>query len=241
MEANYSYYDYEKSIERIDEVLNSSDSNYKDKKSIPSRSDLTFSNGFYVKATAIFIDIRDSKGLNEKHKRPTLAKIYRTYISECVAVLKGCLNINEIYIEGDGVWAVIDTPLKSDINSAFDTAAKISSLIDILNIKYKRKGYSELSIGIGLAYGDALYIKSGYKGSGINEVVWLGKGVVGEAAKLCGYGNKSWSDKELMVSSSFYNNLNDENKKLLSYNYSRDCYHGNVINLSMNEWVKKNG
>lgn len=56
---------------------------------------------------------------------------------------------------------------------------------------------------MGASYGSSLYIKAGYKGSGINEVVWLGK-LVGEAAKLCSYGNKTWSDKELMVSDVFF-------------------------------------
>lgn len=240
MEANYSSYDYLKSIERIDETLGASDANYEEKTSIPSRGLLTFSNGFYVDCSALFIDIRGSKGLSEKHRRPTLAKIYKTYISELVAVLRGHAKVSEIYIEGDCVWGIFDTPQRADVDEVFSIAAKASSLIDILNIKYKKKGYSELSVGMGASYGSSLYIKAGYKGSGINEVVWLGK-LVGEAAKLCSYGNKTWSDKELMVSDVFYSNLKDENKKLLEKNYSRDCYHGHVVDVAMNEWVSKNG
>lgn len=239
MEAKYSEYNHEKSIERIDETLNNSDTNYEDKNSIPLRSSLTFNNGFYVECAALFIDMRGSKNLSEKHKRPTLAKIYKTYISELVAVLQGHSKVSEIYIEGDCVWGVFDTPFKSDIDSLFSTAAKASSLIDTLNIKYKKKGYSEITVGIGLSYGSSLYIKSGYKGSGINEVVWLGK-LIGEAAQLCSYGNKTYNDNETMVSNVFYENLNNDNKALLSKNYNRDCYHGNVINLAMNEWVKNN-
>ncbi len=237
MEASHSHYDFKKSIERIDEILSGSDSSYEDKQSIPSRDALTYANGFYVECSAIFIDIRDSKELNSKHTKPVLAKIYKTYISELTAVLKCHTKISEIYIEGDCVWGVFDTPFKSDIDNLFSVAAMASSLIDILNIKYKRKGYSELTIGIGLSYGSSLMIKSGYKGSGINEIVWLGK-LVGEAAALCSYGNKTISDNEIMVSNAFYNNLNDENKNLLFKNYLRDCYHGNVVNDVMNCWVK---
>lgn len=240
MEATYSAYNHEKSIERIDETLNNSDANYENKKSIPLRSSLTFNNGFYVDCSALFIDMRGSKSLSEKHKRPTLAKIYRTYISELVAVLRDHSKISEIYIEGDCVWGIFDTPKKYDIDELFSIAAKASSLVDILNIKYKKKGYSEITVGIGISYGSALYIKSGYKGSGINEAVWLGK-LVGEAAQLCSYGNKTWSDEEIMVSNIFYENLNEKNKELLSKNHNRDCYHGNIVNTAMNEWVKKNG
>lgn len=239
MEAKYSDYDFLKSIERIDEILNGSDLSYEDKESIPSRDSLTFNNGFYVNCSSIFIDIRDSKSLNETHTKPVLAKIYKTYISELVAVLKGHSKVSEIYIEGDSVWGIFDTPYKNDINKLFSTCAQASSLIDILNIKYKKKGYSEITVGIGMSYGSSLFIKAGYKGSGINEVVWLGK-LIGEAAMLCSYGNKLYTDNEIMVSNVFYDNLNEDNQKLLSKNYGRDCYHGNVINLAMNEWVKNN-
>lgn len=240
MQATYSVYDYNKSIERIDEVLDNSDSSYEDKESIPLRDTLTFSNGFYVDCSVLYVDIRGSKELTDKHKRPVLAKIYKTYISELVAVLKGHSKVNEIYIEGDAVWGVFDTPKKADIDELFSIGARASSLIDILNIKYKKKGYSELKIGIGMAYGSSLLIKAGYKGSGINEVVWLGN-VVAEAALLCSYGNQTYYDFEMMVSNVIYNNLNDDNKKLLSKNYNRDCYHGVVINSLMDEWVQKNG
>src|SRR3989338_5585884 len=85
MEAKYSAYNHEESIKRIDQTLNNSDANYEDRKSIPPRNTLTFSNGFYVDCAAIFVDMRDSKSLSEKHKRPTLAKIYKTYTSKVIA------------------------------------------------------------------------------------------------------------------------------------------------------------
>jgi len=49
MKASYSAYDFTKSRERIDEILKGADANYKNKDSIPSRDDLTFTNGFNVK------------------------------------------------------------------------------------------------------------------------------------------------------------------------------------------------
>lgn len=240
MQATYSYYDFNKSVERVSETLDSSDALYEDKTTIPSRDSLTFNNGFYVKCSALFVDIRKSKDLPSKHTRPVLAKIYKTYISEVVAVMRGNLDIFEISIEGDCVWGVFDTPFKSNINNVFHTAAKISSLIDILNIKYKKKGYSAINIGIGASWGESLFIKAGYKGSGINEIVWVGE-LVGEAAKLCSYGNRNYNDAEIMVSSVFYSNLNDSNQKCLVKSSYPDCYEGNVINTTMSEWVETNG
>lgn len=238
MEAKYSYYDYEKSIERIDEILNSSDASYEDKKSIPSRDQLTFTNGYYVDASVIFIDMRGSKALAEKHTRPVLAKMYRTFISELVAVLRGHGTVFEIYIEGDAVWGVFDTPTKPDIDKVFSTAAQAASLVDILNVKLKRKNYTQVNVGIGIAYGQSLLIKAGYQTSGVNEVVWIGK-VVGEAAKLCDLAGRLWTHR-MFVSNTLYSNLNEPNQKLLSKDYVNDCYTGDVVNTTMEDWVKKN-
>lgn len=239
MKTNYSSYNLTNSLIRINDILNSSDNEYKDHNGIPSESSLTFKNGYYVDITVLFVDLRGSKELANKHKRPVLAKIYRSYISEVIAVLKSNVTINDIFIEGDGVWAVFNTTTNDHVNRVFDTAAQIASLTDILSIKFKKKGYSEIKVGIGIEDGSSLYMKAGYSGSGINEVVWIGK-VVGEAAKLCNFGSRSWMDARIMLSERIYKMLDDDYKKLCEWNNTRYCYQSNAINIYMNEWVKKN-
>lgn len=236
MEAKYSFYDFDKSMERIDAILNSSDASYEDRKEIPARAALTFSNGYYVYCSVVFVDMRGSKALAAAHTRPVLAKMYKAYISELVAVIKSHAKVSEIYIEGDCVWGVFNTPKKNDIDEVFSVAAKAASLIDVLNIKYSNKGYSEIKAGIGVSYGESLLVKAGFEGSGINEVVWLGK-LVGEAAMLCSYGSKTSADSPVMVSEVFYNNLDEQNKGFLSWNSNRKCYHGGIAYTLMNDWV----
>lgn len=186
----------------------------------------------------MFIDIRDSKELTNKYRRPSLSRIYRTYISELVAVMKDHSKVSEINIDGDCVWGVFDTPYQDDVNELFSVGAKASSVIDILNWRFEKKGYDPISVGIGLDYGRALMLKAGYKGSSINNVVWMGD-VVNRASELCSYGSKTWNDREMMVSSTFHSNLNDHNKKLLEWHQSRDCYHGWVINKDMENWLEE--
>lgn len=239
MEANYQFYDYEKSVERIQEIIDGSDASYEDKDYIPSKDDLTFNNGYYVNGSAIFVDMRGSKELANKHTRPVLAKIYKAYISELIAVMRGATSVKEIYIEGDCVWAVFDTPMKNNIDDVFEIAVKARSLVDILNVKLIKKAYSAITVGVGVSYGSSLIIKSGYKGSGVNEIVWLGK-LVGEAAKLCSYGSKTYGDYPLMLSSVFRDNMKDEYRDLLSWNAARGCYHSNSVSSEMNKWVKEN-
>jgi class 3 adenylate cyclase len=238
METNHIAYDYLKSFERIDEIIQTSDSSFEELKEIPSRDKLTYTNGFYVYCSALFIDIRDSSALPEKHTRPKLAKLYRTYLSEVVAVMNGNDDCAEISIVGDCVSGVFKTPYTRDIDGVFSTAAELSSLVDVLNCKFEKQSITSITVGIGMSYGRALMIKAGYKGSAINDIVWMGN-VLNEASNLCGYGNKGPYDRETMVSSVFYQNLNEHNQGLLEWNASRNCYHGNIVNIAMNEWYEE--
>ena len=241
MESNHTMsYDVEKSSERMDDILNSSNSNFIDKSRIPLRSELTFKNGYYVNITAIFIDIVGSSDMTDEHRRPTLAKMYRAFLSECVAIMNSEHNCKEISINGDCVWGVFDTPYKSDIDEVIYVSAKLNSMIKILNYKLRKKGYSEISIGIGIDYGRALMVKAGYSGSGINDIIWMGD-VVNSACHLC---NKAGRDfrKVIIISKTVYDNLNEHNQVLFSSYLDgwTTRYEGNIVNTGMDEWYDKN-
>ena len=238
METNHINYDVEKSSKRIDDILNASNTDFEELEEIPSRDKLTFTNGFYIKVGALFVDIRDSSDLTDEHKRPTLAKLYRSYISEVVAVINSFEDCKEINIVGDCVSAIFNARYKSQLQAMFSCSAKINSLIKILNYKLKKKNIQTISIGIGLAYGRALMVKAGYSGSSINDVVWMGD-VVNEASNLCNKSNKG-SNQCILVDGDIQCNLTDDDKKLLSYNYNEQCYEGNIINCAMEEWYNEN-
>ena len=239
--TNRISYDVEKSAERMDDILNAGSGNYCDKDSIPARSSLTYTNGFYVNVTALFIDIVGSSDMTDSSKRPTLAKIYRSFISEATAILNDTgLKCKEISINGDCVWGVFDTPYKADVDSVFSTAARLNSMIKILNYKLKKKGYTQISVGIGIDNGRALMVKAGYSGSGLNDVIWMGD-VVNSA---CHIANKAGRNgrKPIVVSSMIYSNLNEHNQKLLSNTTidGESYYSGDVINISMDNWYEEN-
>ena len=131
--TNHISYDIDKSAERIDDILSAGNGNFEDKAYLPSRSSLTYTNGYYVNVTALFIDIVGSSNMTDEHKRPVLAKTYRSFISECTAIMSAAEICKEININGDCVWGVFDTPRKADIDAVFGVAAKLNSLISILN------------------------------------------------------------------------------------------------------------
>jgi class 3 adenylate cyclase len=207
METKSSAYDVTASDVRIKDILESAES-FDEVNTIPARNSLTYSNGFYVNCTAVFIDIRGSSKLTDTHTRPVIGKIYRSYISECVAIMNADDNCKEIFITGDCVSGIFNSPFQENIVSAFETAAKLSSLIELLNWRLSNKGYQPIVCGIGIAYGRALMIQAGAKGSGVNDVVWIGD-VVNEAAHLCHEGNRGFR-KSVQVATNVFKNLTEK-------------------------------
>lgn len=238
--TNRILYDVDKSAKRIDDILDASNSNYSDKDSIPSRSSLTYTNGFYVNVTALFIDIVSSSDMTDEHRRPTLAKMYRAFISECTALMNASDQCKEININGDCVWGVFETPYKSQVDSVFSIAAQLNSLIEILNYKLEKKGYSTISVGIGMDYGRALMVKAGYSGSGLNDVIWMGD-VVNSACHLANKAERN-GKQPVVVSSVVYSNLNEHNQGIVHETTidGSTVYHGYIYNVPMREWYDEN-
>ncbi|MCF6733712.1 adenylate/guanylate cyclase domain-containing protein [Blastococcus sp. KM273129] len=240
MDSNYKDYDYVASAKRIDDYLAQPAGNFTEVDSLPDRDKLTFTNGFYANCSAIFVDIRDSSSLPNHYDRPRLAKVYRAYLSEMVAIFNSDPGTREVNIAGDAVWAVVNTPYKKDIDDVFRFAYTANSLMQLLNKKMAAAGFkTPIKAGIGASWGRALMVKAGYNGSGINDVVYMGD-VVNEAAHLAAKAHDGWQ-KPIFVSQVFYNNLNEDNQKLLAYNQTHRCYSGDVVLKSMSEWMDAQG
>ena len=240
MKSDYSAYNHFDSFNRLDEILGAKDAEFEEERnSIPSRENLTFTNGFYVNCAALCIDIRGSSQLANQHRRPTLAKIYRAYLSEAVAVMNGNPKCAEVNIVGDGVTGIFDTPYQADIDDVFAVAARLNSMIKTFNCKLRKREITTIKVGIGMSWGRALMIKAGYKGSGINDVVWMGD-VVNEATHLASQANKNVS-YPIVVSRAFHANLNEHNQSLLPHSHPlfSSYFAGNVINTEMEEWYSE--
>ncbi|MDC7104617.1 adenylate/guanylate cyclase domain-containing protein [Corynebacterium falsenii] len=239
MDGNYSPYDWTASSARIKAILDQPAGAYEEVEGLPDRDKLTFSNGFYGMCSAIFIDIRDSSGLTSKHNRPVLAKIYRSFISEMVAVLNSDPNVREVNIVGDCVWASYKTTRVNHINDVFVIAAQANTLLKLLNHHYEKAEITQLSIGIGVEYGRVLMIKAGYSGSTISDVVYMGD-VVNRAAHLAHLAGRDWGSSPVVVGDDFYANLNEHNQGLLRAQWTsgiETVYQGDPIIPQMDDWI----
>lgn len=245
MEVKNTYqYDFDASLARIDNVLNTN-GDYTEAAEIPSRDDLTYTNGYYLNCYALFVDIRDSSQLPQRHQKKVLAKIYRSYISELTAIMQSFENCKEINIVGDCVSGIFTCACKEDVMEPFRAAFTINAIVQVLNIKMANKGYTEIRIGIGLAKGKALMIQAGYKSSGLNDVVWMGD-VVNHASNLCNLANKNGNDV-IVVSDEVYDDLegftghlNKPYQEMLWKPYGKDYYTGDVIRIDIENWINKN-
>lgn len=237
MQSNFKRYDFDDSLTRIDEILDSS-STFDDKDDIPKRDTLTYTNGYYVKCCALFVDLRDSSNLTNVHQKKVLAKIYRSYISEIVAILNGLAECKEINIVGDCVSAIFSGQYTSQVDVAFEAAGQIRSLVDILNYKLEKKGYKPIKAGIGLSWGRVLMIKAGYSGSGINDVVYMGD-AVNKASKMCSKAMKDIQEP-IVATSDFVTYLKTQKyKDMFTPDYYKAYYSCDAYNIAMNTWLKE--
>lgn len=238
MDGNYRAYDYSDSSDRIKEILDQPAGQFEEVDGLPDRDKLTFTNGFYGSCAAVFVDIRNSSGLPEKYQRPVLAKIYRSFISEMIAVLNSHTSVREVNIVGDCVWAVYNTPCTTDIDEVFSIAAKANTLLKLLNYHYGKRGIDPMRIGIGADWGRALMIKAGFNGSKINDVVYMGD-VVNRAAHLAHEAGRV-STGPIFVGSDFQCNLNEHNQNLLNLKSVAglgSVYTGYVVLEGMEDWI----
>lgn len=243
MRSNNESYDIAKSSERIDEILATNTGTYPQSLTIPTHDKLNYTNGYYVDVGALFIDIRDSTGLTDVHRQPTLSKLYRCFVSECVAVINSNPYCKEVNIHGDCVWGVFEGMNSKVIIEIFNTAARLKSLIDLLNCKFEKNSIQKISVGIGLDCGRALMVQAGFKGTGLNEVIWMGD-VVNQAchyADLAGKIINNQTIATIVTNKNIFDKLDELRRSLLKFRYNEEhiqLYHGNAIMPDMNDWIK---
>ncbi len=197
-------YEYQKSKETVESILQSS-TKIVEKDFIPSSDGaFTYENGIKTWVGALFVDIVDSSKLFQSPNEDT-ARIIRSFCSEIIAILKDDNNYREIGIRGDCVYCIYNAPYQPDLVEIFRHAYRINSFMGMLNKLLKKNGYSTIKAGIGLGCSEDLIIKAGQNGSGINDKIWIGKAVV-DAAHLSDTANRN-GISAIAMSPIFYNNI----------------------------------
>lgn len=239
-------YDYKEGKKRINDILNSK-TEIKELDSIPKdESQFTYENGIKTWVGALFVDIRDSSTYFKENNSEHVARIMRAFCSEIISILKENDSYRQIGIRGDCVYAIYSVPLKDDIKNVLHDAIMINTFNKMFQNILKKNNLNTFQIGIGLGASKDLIIKAGKKGTGISDNIWIGDAVI-DASKLSNQGNKDGFEP-IVLDSVFYNNIMDFNaNKDYKYSYyfdekysyilNKKVYHGNMINISFNDWI----
>ena len=238
-----TYYDYEKGLQRINTILNQN-INREKRKWIPPETQMTYSNGYTMWVSSIFIDIRDSTSLFANNDRDMVTRIIKSFVSEVIEVLISD-DVDEVGIRGDCVYGIYSTPNLDKFYEVFNKAIYINTLMRLLNGQYMKKGYPTLKVGIGLSSSIDLVVKVGRKGSGVNDRVWIGK-AVSEASNLSKYGNKG-NCLPIVMSETVHRNIlnydrNDCKKEWFRQLKTEDgiVYHCDIVNKGFSDWIDRN-
>jgi class 3 adenylate cyclase len=183
-----------------------------------SNSKLTFANtGLLFEATVLYIDMRDSTKILNKHNKPTIAKIHKAYLHTTVKIATS-LGGEVRSFNGDSVLAFFQGTTKNTLSNAVQAAMQIRFMIASpeSGINNLLTQYSAVDFGIGLDDGKILCTKVGVGGdNNTKDLIWIGNPinrsvVISDQCKAAEY---------IGISSLVYNNLNDNVKYGIKKNY----------------------
>ena len=205
--------------------------------SVPDLEDsrLTFGNkGLRFTATVLYIDMRGSTKILNKHNRTSVAKLHSAYFHTIVTIAKS-LGGEVRSFNGDGMLVFFQGTTKTTLSNAVRAAMKMKYMLTSpeSTVKTKMEKYSSLDFGIGLDYGKILCTKVGISGTNNRDLVWVGN-AVNKSVKL---GDTRHSPNHIGISSIVYSNLDDDVKF-----HKEDSIFGGKVKVDMweSDWMTYN-
>lgn len=170
-------------------------------------SKLTFGNtGLKFTGSSLFIDIRGSTEILNKHNKPVVAKLHMAFFHTIVKIANN-LDGNVRSFNGDSSLIFFQGNLKATLSTAVKCAMQIKYMINNSEegINEILKKYSKLDFGIGIDHGNILCTKVGVGGEHNRDIFWIGNPV----NKSTVLGDCIKSPCHIAISSYVYNNLLD--------------------------------
>ncbi len=206
-------------IQKVKEIL---DNNFvvEDVTYVPELTDsrLTFGNkGLQFEATVLYIDLRDSTKILNKHNKTTIAKIHKAYLYTTVKIATS-LGGEVRSFNGDSVLAFFQGTSINTLSNAVKAAMQIRYMIahSESGINTLLEKYSAVDFGIGLDDGKILCVKVGVGGdANTKDLIWIGNPV----NKSVVISDECKASYYIGISSYVYSNLNDNVKYGTQKNY----------------------
>ncbi|OCT15982.1 hypothetical protein A8709_10200 [Paenibacillus pectinilyticus] len=173
-------------------------------------SRLTFGNtGLRFEATVLFIDMRGSTKILNKHNRRTVAKIHMAYLHTVAKISKDHGGEVRSY-NGDSMLVFFQGTTNASISSAIQAAMKMKFMIADSRggINQYLAKYSAIDFGIGIDDSKILCTKVGISGENNRDVFWVSN-AVNKAVVLS---DNAKSPNHINISKYVYNSLTDNVK-----------------------------
>ena len=237
-------YDYKEGKKRVNAILND-ENDIEEKDKVPTEKNFTYHNGYYAWVTALFVDIKDSTKLFSENKKKSTSKIIKSFTSEIIEILRKDNNLREIGIRGDCVYAIYTCSTNDEDYEVADKAFYINTYLNMLNKLLSNKKMPNIEAGIGVSKAKELVVKAGKEGSGINNLVWIGKAVT-YASKFSSMANRG-KYESIIFSNNFYKSVidklvhkNPSSKNRFKKHNDKDLgtfYSGDIKKTSFNNWI----
>lgn len=183
-----------------------------------SNSKLTFGNkGLQFEATVLFIDMRGSTEILNKHNNPVVAKIHMSYFHTILKIANS-LGGEVRSFNGDSMLVFFPGTTKTTLSNAVQAAMHMKYMLSnsesgINNLLTK---YTPIDFGIGIDDGKILCTKIGIGGDSNNkDLIWIGN-AVNKAVKIS---DTRKSPNHIGISNHVYANLNDNVKFCVTKDY----------------------
>lgn len=190
-------------------------------------SKLTFGNtGLRFEATVLYIDMRGSTEILNKHNKSSVAKMHMAYFHTIIKIVKP-LGGEVRSFNGDSILVFFQGTSKVTLSNAVQAAMQIKYMISNSEggINNYLSKYSALNFGIGIDDGHILCTKIGVGGDSNNQdLMWIGNAV----NKSTVISDTRQSPSHIGISSWVYGNLEDRVK----FGNQKDAW-GNVTKVDM--------
>ena len=190
---------------------------------------LTFGNkGVQFDATVLFIDLRGSTKLLNKHNKSTVAKIHMAYYHTIIKIAKS-LSGEIRSFNGDSLLVFFEGTTKQSLSRAVKAAMQMKYMLSNQDgIRKLVEKYTTIDFGIGIHDDTIMCTKVGVVGdSNTKDLFWISN-AVNKSTRLS---DKAKSPNNIYISSFVYTNLTDEVKFTTKKNWQG-------VDEKINMWTK---
>ena len=244
MEILHETFDFDKSLNDIDDILAVTSERVQKFQKIPSSQEIGALQLFVAVCTVVYVRLRPKPvtslaafGESASGRSQVLTFRQRVLAQHLfVDLMREQQKCFDFMFFGDDMCCVLDTAFQTDINELFELLAKFNSMLNILSRKGELTGLPALEWGIGAHYGETFVSVNRYQAQD-ERFNWSGLAFQ-TAFDLSNMALKD-APNTIYTTDVFYQNLKDKYKELMRKKES-GIYTANIINRPMKDWQTVN-